>query len=112
MAELTYTKVGNYYIPNLTVEPLPKPNLGKYGLMRLHCLQDHKSELYAALLMKGKLYTHLLAIEDTANDWLDRMLDIAIAAGTTEELKARAPIWIGLLFFQRPEGTPLWSLTI
>ena len=52
-------------------------------------------------------------IEDTANAWLHWMLDIAIAAGTTDELKARDPIqWVRLLIFQRPEGTPLWPLTI
>ncbi len=28
-------------------------DLGKYGRMRLRYLQDHKSELYAALLMAG-----------------------------------------------------------
>lgn len=50
--------------------------------MRLHYLQDHKSELYAALLMGGRLSAHLLDIENTANAWLDWMMPaIAKAAG-------------------------------
>ena len=99
MAELTYTKVGDYYIPDLTAEPLPSRDLGKYGHLRLHYLQDHKSELYAALLMEGKLLAHLLDIEDTANDWLDRMMpDMARAVGVTEELKACDQMaWVGLM---------------
>lgn len=44
--ELTYTKVGDYYIPDLTAEPLPSRDLGKYGHMQLRYLQDHKSELH------------------------------------------------------------------
>ena len=99
MAELTYTKVGDYYIPDLTAEPLPSRDLGKYGRLRLHSLHDHKSKLYAALLMEGKLLAHLLDIEDTANDWLDRMMpDMARAVGVTEELKACDQMaWVGLM---------------
>ena len=72
--KLTYTKVGDYYIPDLTAEPLPSRDLGKYGRLWLHFLQDHKSELYAALLMEGRLYAHLLEVEDAANDLLDSMM--------------------------------------
>jgi len=39
---------------------MPSRDLGKYGHMRLRYLQDHKSELYAALLMEGRLFAHLL----------------------------------------------------
>ena len=97
--ELTYTKVGDYYIPDLTAESLPSRDLGKYGRMRLRYLQDHKSELYAALLMEGRLFDHLLEIEDTANSWLDQMMpDMAKAAGATEELKAHDQMaWVGLM---------------
>ena len=99
MAELTYTRVDDYYIPDLTIEPRLKRDLGKYGRMRLRYLQDHKSELYAALLIEGKLFAHLLHIEDTANEWLDRMTpEMAKAAGATEELKARDQMaWVGLM---------------
>ena len=99
MEELTYTKVRDYYVLDLTVEPLPRRDLGKYGRMRLHYLQDQKSELYVALLMEGKLYAHLLEIEDAANDLLDSMMPgMAKAAGATEELKARNPMqWVGLM---------------
>lgn len=98
--KLTYTKVGDYYIPDLTAEPMPSRDLGKYGRMRLRYLQDHKSELYAALLMGGgRLFAHLLDIEDTANTWLDRMMpEMAKAAGATEELKVRDQMaWVGLM---------------
>lgn len=97
--KLTYTKVGDYYIPDLTAEPMPGRDLGKYGRMRLTYLQEHKSELYADMLMNSTLFAHLLDVEDTANAWLDRMMpDMAKAAGATEELKARDQMaWVGLM---------------
>ena len=33
MAKLTYARVGDYYIPDLTVEPLPRHDPGVYGRM-------------------------------------------------------------------------------
>ena len=69
------------------------------GHLRLHYLQDYKSELYAALLMEGRLFAHLLEVEDAANDLLDSMMpDMTKAAGATEELKARDPMqWVGMM---------------
>ena len=59
---------------DLSVEPFPRRNLGKYGFMWLRYLQDHKSDLYAALLRDGKLYAHMLEVEDAANDLLDSIV--------------------------------------
>lgn len=44
----------------------------------------------------SKLQAHLLDINDTANEWLDRMMpQMAKAAGATEELKARESDGVG-----------------
>ena len=37
--ELDYVKVGDYYLPDLTIEPPPDRSLGKYGLLRLRYLK-------------------------------------------------------------------------
>jgi len=96
---LTYTKVGDYYIPDLTAEPMPDRDLGKYDRIRLTYLQKYKGETYAALLMEVKLFAHLLDVEDTANAWLERMMPgMAKAAGATVELKVRNQMaWVGLM---------------
>ena len=67
--------------------------------MRLSYLRQHRRKLYQELVSIRKLETHLLNINDTANDLLDRMIpDIAKSAGATEELKARNPMrWVGLM---------------
>ena len=55
--------------------------------------------VWAELVMEGKLYAHLLEVEDTAQDLLESMMPgMAKATGATEELKARDPIrWVGLM---------------
>ena len=97
--ELDYVKVGDYYLPDLTVEPHPARSLGKYGLMRLQYLKEHRPIVWAKLVMDGGLYSHLLEVEDAANDLLDSMMPgMAKEAGATEELKARDPLrWVGLM---------------
>ena len=102
MAELTYTRVGDYYISNLMLDlkPIePDKDIGTYGRMRLTYLKQHRHGLYRELVTSGKLQDHLLDIEDTARDWLDRMMpEMAKAAGATEELKARDQMaWVGLM---------------
>ena len=102
MAELTYTRVGDYYIPNLALDPKPTEparDIGTYGRMRLIYLKQHRRGLYRELVTNGKLQDHLLAIEDTARDWLDRIMpEMAKASGATEELKARDQMaWVGLM---------------
>ncbi len=48
--KLTYARVGDYYIPDLTVELLPSRDLGKYARMRLvqHC-SNHGEQLMLAI---------------------------------------------------------------
>ena len=72
--KLDYVKVGDYYLPDLTVEPRPDRSLGKYGLMRLQYLKEHRPIVWAKLVTDGKLYAHLLEVEDAANDLLDSMI--------------------------------------
>ena len=97
--ELDYVKVGDYYLPDLTAEPYPKRGLGKYGLLRLRYLKEHRPTVWAEYVMKGKLYAHLLEAEDAAHDLLDSMMPgMAKEAGATESLKSRDPLaWVELM---------------
>ncbi len=96
---LTYTQVGDYLIPNLTLPPQPDRSLVKYGLLRRSYLQEHRPGYYNRLILTGKLYSHLLETEDAAQAMLDSMMPgMAKVAGATEELKARDPMrWVGLM---------------
>ena len=52
---VTYSTVGDYQLPNLTLNQPRKP-LGKYGRLRRTYLKDHRPVLYNTMLLNGSLY--------------------------------------------------------
>lgn len=98
--ELTYTKVGNYYIPDLILdEPESEKFYGKYGDLRREYLREHRPTLWASLVNSGRLDDHLTTIGRLAEIRMDKMLPKMMeAAGATEELKARDQMaWVCLI---------------
>lgn len=98
MNELTYTRCGDYYIPDLKLSGQPNKPIGKYGRMRQRYLKEYRPALYSSLLLSEKLYPHLLEIDEIANRCMDILMpQLMKAAGVTEELKAADPMkWVGL----------------
>lgn len=85
--ELTYTRQGDYLIPNLM--PPEAPRLGKYGMMRRTYLRQNRNGLYTGMMLAGKLDQHLMDIDSQANSMMDRLTkQMAQAEGVTEALKA------------------------
>lgn len=98
MAELTYSRNGDYLIPDLSLNETEQP-IGKYGRMRKAYLKEHRPILWNSLILSEKLYPHLLEIERTANSRIERMMpELMRSAGVTESLKASDPMrWVGLM---------------
>ena len=100
MAELTYRKVGDYYIPDLILDEEPGQDVfyGKYGDLRRDYLQEHKPRLRMVLVNTGRADGHLTSIEREAERLMDALLpQMMKAAGVTEELKAADQMkWVGL----------------
>lgn len=105
MNKLTYTRCGDYYIPDLKLSEQPEAPIGKYGRMRQRYLKEHRPSLYSSLILSEKLYPHLLEIDRAAHERMDAMLPRMMgAAGVTEELKARDPMrWVGLMNMLRAQ---------
>lgn len=61
MKKITYSKVGDYYFPNLQTEK--QTTLSKWGRMKLNYLKEHEQGLYTSLLFKGDLNQYLHEIE-------------------------------------------------
>ena len=99
MNELTYTRSGDYWIPNLSLSQQEPQPLGKYGRMRKAYLQEHRPVLWNSLILSEKLYPHLREIDETANSRLEQMMPgLMQSAGVTEALKASDPMkWVGLM---------------
>jgi len=98
MSEITYTQNGDYLIPDITITKSPRP-ISRYGRMRRKYLEEHNPVLFNSLVLSGKLFPHLLEIEDAANRRMERMMrEMAKAEGITEALKATDQMgWVGAM---------------
>ena len=87
--ELTYTKVGDYYIPDLALDDDAEYGIGLYGRMRERFLKEHHSGTYTSLILTGKLWKHLAEIDTICNERMDFLIStMAKQEGATETLKA------------------------
>lgn len=48
-------------------------NFGKYGRMRLNYLKEHRTELYAEMLVRETLYKHIEDIQREALDMTEKL---------------------------------------
>ena len=83
----TYHHEGDYLLPDLT--PPPSPHIGIWGHRRKNYLLKNREPIYTAMLLSGKLNTHLEEVNRQAEEMLFRLVDqMARAEGVTEQLKA------------------------
>ena len=98
--ELTYTKIGDYLYPDLTLpETRNDYPLGKYGMLRKTYLKKHRPMVYDRLLLVGQLDAHLWEIDKIATDQVNQMVaDLAAKEGVDERLQATDQMrWVGLM---------------
>lgn len=98
--EITYTKQGDYLLPDLTLKQTKKENINKYGRMRLNYLKEHKKALYTELLMKDLLKEHLISVSKNADAILNTLMENYIKNDEklTEKNKEINPIeWTKLM---------------
>lgn len=85
--ELTNTKCGDYYIPDLAAPESPK--IGKYGRMRHRFLREYHSGNHSGLLLSGSLNADLEESDRAAKEQMEILTaQMAKAEGATEALKA------------------------
>ena len=94
---ISYTKKGDYLLPDLKLEDKERFNIGKYGLLKLEYLKKNKRGLYTELLMKDKLNGYLHDIDITVNDRINNLIFLlAEKENIDENLKQSDQfLWIG-----------------
>lgn len=95
---IEYVKVGDYYIPNLSV-PITVYEIGKYGRLHRTFLKENYPCLYSSMLMQGTLLKHIAEVDRTAKHRIDTLVKAtAKEQGITEELKAENQmLWVGMM---------------
>ena len=87
---ITYSKHGDYYYPDLELPPQPTGDIGRFGRMRKKFLKEHQPDTFALMLMENTLTQHLIDIDRDSNEQIDLITSqLTKAEGVTEELKAR-----------------------
>ena len=64
----TYTRQGDYYLPDVCLPPEEERPIGIYGQQRRAYLKAHHRVLYYNLLTAGMLDRHLAEIEEQAQE--------------------------------------------
>ena len=95
--ELTYTKVGDYYLPDLALDDAAEYEIGVYGRMREKFLKEHRPGVYNRMLLFGELWKHLAEIDAACHERMGFLIPaMAKQEGVTEALKATDQMeWVG-----------------
>ncbi len=96
---ISYTLVGDYYLPNLTLEQEEKITLNKYGLLRLNYLKKYKKADYIILFMNKELNKHLKEVQETAQARVNELVvKLKANSNLTEDMKNTNMLyWVGTM---------------
>lgn len=96
---ISYTLVGNYYLPNLVLEPEEKITLNKYGLLRLDYLKKHKKADYIIMFMNKELNKHLKEVQEIAQARVNEIIEqLKSKSDLSEDMKNTDILyWVGTM---------------
>lgn len=85
---ISYTKQGDYLLPNLILKEKVQFNIGKYGLLRLQYIKKYKLGLYFDLLVNDTLNEYLHDIDITVMENVENLIkELAEKDNINEKLK-------------------------
>ena len=95
---ISYTLMGDYYIPNLTCPTDPRP-IGRWGRLHREYLKMDRPILYQELVLSGRMHSILADLNEQVSERCCLIVQqMAQAEGITEELKARDPMcWVQVM---------------
>ena len=87
--KLTYTKYGDYYLPDLDIPAQEQVPVNRYGQMHGNYLKKNNRAAYNELLFSGKLNRYLAELGEQAEKMFALLTEqYAAAENVTEEMKA------------------------
>ena len=92
----TYTRQGDYCLPDVCLSPEEERSIGVYGQRRRTFLREHHRVLYYNLLTAGTLDGHLADLNEQAEAMFSRLVkQLSEKEGVTEALKAENQmLWV------------------
>ncbi len=85
---ISYTKKGDYLLPNLILKEKVQYNIGKYGLLRLEYIKKEKLGLYFDLLVNDTLNEYLHDIDNIVMEKVQSLIkELAEKENINDKLK-------------------------
>ena len=85
---ISYTKQGDYLLPNVILKDKEQFNIGKYGLLRLQYIKKYKLGLYFDLLVNDTLNEYLHNIDITVMEKVQSLIkELVEKENINEKLK-------------------------
>ena len=102
MAEITYHKEGDYFVPDVYLEKEEYENdyiIGKYGHLRLEYLKNHKKAEYIIMFMNCTLRKHIVDTDKQAKERFEMLMNQMLERNPIDEnLKNTGPLkWTGIM---------------
>ena len=96
---LWYELQGDYYIPCLVLDEEDTQPVGMWGRKYLRYIKEHRPVLYTALLLSGKLNSHLAEIDQRASEMFDLLIkQLVEKEDITQQLKTTDQMaWVGAM---------------
>ena len=93
---ISYTKQGDYLLPNLILKEKEQFNIGKYGLLRLEYIKKYKLGLYFDLFVNDNLNEYLHNVDTIVMEKVQKLIkELTEKENITEELKSsNQMLWI------------------
>ncbi len=93
---ISYTKSGDYLLPDLILKDKEQFNIGKYGLLRLNYIKKYQLGLYFDLLVNDKLNEYLHNVDTIVMEKVQKLIkELTEKENITEELKSsNQMLWI------------------
>ena len=96
---LWYELQGDYYIPCLVLHEEDTQPIEMWGRKYLRYIKEHRPVLHTALLLSGKLNSHLAEIDQRASEMFDLLIkQLVEKEGITQQLKTTDQMaWVGAM---------------
>ena len=83
--KIEYTKVGDYYLPNLYYQEETRP-IGYLGMLRNEYLKEHKSGTYTYFLLTARLDSYLADLNEQSQEHFELIEGLPSLSQTSTRL--------------------------
>ena len=91
---LTYTKCGDYYIPDIRLEHTGTQTLGKYGRIRRTFLEQNKPMLFNDMVLEETLFSHLWEVQQTCEKRMELLMKELLAQNPAPDKATQQLAWV------------------